>query len=218
MTMQPPGERDARNAALAFFGRIAADLSHELRNRFATINEKDGLLSDLLELSRRGGPTDPERLVSLSSDIKKHVDLAQVNCSDLSRFAHLTDDETREENLDEIVALIARLTRRRGLLHGMEIASRDRAHVSARVNPFQLGFAVFQCLDWALGRDAPGKLEISALRIAGGAGVEIRGADFSDLLASVPGVMEATLREVPGRLDAGEGGAGLIITIEEEAR
>ncbi len=218
MTMPPPSEREARNAALAYFGRIAADLSHELRNRFATINEKDGLLSDLLEISRRGGPTDPERLVSLSSDIKKHVDMAQENCSDLSRFAHLTDDEIREENLDEIVALIARLTRRRGLLHGLEISSRSRAHVSTSMNPFQLGFAIFQCLDWVLERNVPGKLEISALRIGSGAGVEIKGVDFTELLATVPDVLEATLGEVPGRLGAGGEAASLVITIEEEAR
>ncbi len=64
--MQRQVDRDTHDAALAFFGRMAADISHELRNRFATISEKDGLLTDLLELSRRGRPTEPERLVSLA--------------------------------------------------------------------------------------------------------------------------------------------------------
>jgi hypothetical protein len=208
-------EHEARDAALAFAGRMAADISHELRNRFSTINEKDGLIADLLELSRRGRPTDPERLLSLSADIKKHVDLAEVICSDLNRFAHLADDSIREENIDELTGLIVRLTRRRGLLHGLEIGCHTRAHVSAHVNPFQLGFALYQCLDWVIEQKTGGELVLSALRSTPGPGVEIAGAPFEGLLAAMPPVLEATLAEIPGNLRPGDTPESIVLTIEE---
>lgn len=216
--MQSPVPREAHNASLAYFGRLAADISHELRNRFATINEKDGLLTDLLELQRRGRPADPERLVSLSGDIKRHVRLAQETCTDLSLFSHLADEEVREENIDDLVALMSRLTARRGRQHGLEIVSRTRAHVSARVNPFQLGFAIFQCLDWALKSQESGELELSALRARSGPGVEIQGADFAPLISQVPDLLDATLLAVPGVLAAGENSHSVVITIEEAPR
>jgi hypothetical protein len=208
-------QREARDAALAFAGRMAADVSHELRNRFSTINEKDGLLADLLELSRRGRSTDPERLLSLSADIKKHVDLAEGICSDLNRFAHLADDSVREENIDELAGLIARLTRRRGLLHGLEIGCHTRAHVSAHVNPFQLGFALYQCLDWVMEQKARGELVLSALRSPPGPGVEIAGASFEGLLAAMPAVLGTTLAEIPGSLRPGDSAESVVLMIEE---
>jgi len=211
-------QREARDAALAFAGRMAADVSHELRNRFSTINEKDGLLGDLLELSRRGRPTDPERLLSLSADIKKHVDLAEVICSDLNRFAHLADDAIREENIDELTGLIVRMTKRRGLLHGLEIGWHTRAHVSALVNPFQLAFALYQCLEWAMEQEKGGELVLSALRTPPVPGVEIAGTSFEPLLAAIPAMLEATLAEIPGRLRPGDAPRSIVLEIEENRK
>ncbi|MEE4112297.1 MAG: hypothetical protein V2I40_05740, partial [Desulfobacteraceae bacterium] len=50
--------------SLAFFGKVNASISHELKNVMAIISETAGLLGDLSEMARGGGSVDPDMLIS----------------------------------------------------------------------------------------------------------------------------------------------------------
>jgi hypothetical protein len=45
--------------SLAFFGKVNASISHELKNVMAIISETAGLLGDLSEMARGGHPSIP---------------------------------------------------------------------------------------------------------------------------------------------------------------
>ncbi|MBU1610420.1 MAG: hypothetical protein KKC99_01110, partial [Proteobacteria bacterium] len=54
---------------LAFFGRMNAHISHELKNIFATISETSGLLVDLMSIHGMDKGPQGERLVQICGRI-----------------------------------------------------------------------------------------------------------------------------------------------------
>ena len=58
---------------LAFFGRIGADVTHDVRNVLSVIGEYAGLLDDLLAMSGEGKPVDGQKLQKLSAGLSGQV-------------------------------------------------------------------------------------------------------------------------------------------------
>ena len=70
---------DAANTlGLQFSGSMTASISHELKNVLAIVNENGGLLGDLAMLVAKGRPLDPERLKTISGNIHRQVQRADV--------------------------------------------------------------------------------------------------------------------------------------------
>ena len=56
---------------LAFFGKIGADVTHEMRNVLSIVGENAGLLDDQLALAESGKALDYEKLKKLSARITR---------------------------------------------------------------------------------------------------------------------------------------------------
>ena len=55
--------------ALTFYSRVSASISHELKNSLAVINESAGFLEDIVLMTQKGRPLDPNQLGALAGTI-----------------------------------------------------------------------------------------------------------------------------------------------------
>lgn len=145
--MSEPG---STGGELAFFGTITAGLSHELKNVIATINEYNGLLDDLAQVSSRR-PLDPERLRQICGRISKQIERGESLILSLNRFAHSMDEPLREIDLcdavTDIVGLCTNYARRRRVTLDTRLPG-ERPH--ATTDPFALQRAMHAAITLAV--------------------------------------------------------------------
>ena len=140
-----------REEDLAFFGRIGADVSHDMRNVLSIIGEYAGLLDDLLGLSENGRPLDYAKLRGISANISRQVREGTELMGRFSRFAHAADEPTASFDLTELTRNVAALARRHVTLAGctLEVELPDGA-IPVSANPFRLQHAVFSVIQLIL--------------------------------------------------------------------
>lgn len=96
--------------SLAFFGRVNASISHELKNIMAIISETAGLLSDLSEMAASGSSVDPEMLKSSAASIMEEIQRGFVTIRQMNRFSHSVDTPIVSIDLVEILDLVCHLS------------------------------------------------------------------------------------------------------------
>ena len=141
---------------LQFFGRVSASVSHEIKNVFAVINEKAGLLADLTIMAERGMPIDPERLKKTADSIQAQVRRGDTIVKNMNAFAHSTDEETREVDLAEILELTVALATRMADMHQIRLSSAGCEPASLTANPFDLMRLLHSSIAAALSVMEPG--------------------------------------------------------------
>ena len=132
---RPPREED-----LAFFGRIAADVSHDMRNVLSVISEYSGLMDDLLGLAERGSAPDCAKLRQLCAKTAQKLRDGTETMERFSRFAHAADEPTAPCDLTAVTETIAALARRRVALAG----SRMEVDLPAKVIAVTTGLFALQ--------------------------------------------------------------------------
>lgn len=83
--------RDDRSG-LAFFGTLAASVTHELNNVLSIIDQAGGLLGDLAAGAATGRAIDPRRLETIRERIGRQVSKGVGIVNHLNRFAHSIDE------------------------------------------------------------------------------------------------------------------------------
>ena len=96
--------------SLAFFGKVNASISHELKNVMAIIAETAGLLGDLSEMARGGTPIDPDMLASSTDSIIEEIQRGFITIRQMNRFAHSVDTPVLSVDLMEILDLVRNLS------------------------------------------------------------------------------------------------------------
>jgi signal transduction histidine kinase len=135
---------------LAFFGRIAAGVSHELKNHLAVINEQSGLMSDLLLIGQGKNPA-VLRLTRLSRDIAEQVRKADQTLGTFSRFSHTVDRQYRTVDLNELAEIMVAVTGRMASAKGVSLVRGSATPpVMIVTSPFLLEQLVFLCLEHIL--------------------------------------------------------------------
>jgi len=136
---------------LAFFGKIGADVTHEMRNVLSIVGENAGLLDDQLALAENGKSLDHENLKKLSARITRQVARGTRTMERFSRFAHAADEEAASSDMTAITETVAVLAERHVVLAGctLEADLPDEA-IRVTANPFSLQHAVFSAIELIL--------------------------------------------------------------------
>jgi hypothetical protein len=166
--------------SLHFFGRITANLSHEMNNIITIIGEVSGLLDDLLLLAAKGRPLDGEKLTALSENIKRQTRRGKELITEMNFLGHSVDEPSRRIDLNDVAGHIASLARRIVERKGgaLELRRFERP-VMAVCNPFDLLQSIFWCLDMALEAGAVSEPVCIAASVSGqGPCVSIRSTGF----------------------------------------
>jgi C4-dicarboxylate-specific signal transduction histidine kinase len=155
-----------REEELAFFGRVGADVTHDMRNVLSVIREYSGLLRDLLAAAKRRKPPDPDQLKRLSESITNQVRKGTEIMERFGRFAHATDEQTASFDLAALTRNTAALAHRPVKQAGCTLeADLPDEPIPVRSNPFSLQLALFSSIQLILGSVAAG--EPITIKVAG---------------------------------------------------
>ena len=94
------------NDDLAFFGKVNASISHELKNILAIISEAAGLLQDLTAMARKDGNFELDMIQTCSQDIVEEVQRGFTTIKQMNTFSHSVDDPLKRMNLIEVLDLM----------------------------------------------------------------------------------------------------------------
>ncbi len=143
---------------LVFFGKMAASMSHEIKNVLAIINENAGLLEDITLMAERGTPIDPDKLRTQAGRIKNQVRRADGIVKNMNRFAHSVDESLISVDLAELLELLAALSGRFAYTRGVKLEPASvGSSATITTNPFLLENLVWLCLDFAMEMAGTGK-------------------------------------------------------------
>jgi hypothetical protein len=172
---------------LQFFGKMAASISHELKNVLAIINENAGLLEDLTIMAEKGMPMDPQRLKTQASRIMKQIRRGDDIIKSMNRFAHSADEPLRQADLNDSLALMCTLSGRFASMRGVTLEQEPPSTaVPIVTHPFLLQNLIWLCLDFAMGCAGAGKtVFLKAEKTEGGA--KIGFSKLQDLANCEPG-------------------------------
>ena len=137
------------NDDLAFFGKVNASISHELKNILAIISETAGLLQDLTEMAAKGQKIELEMLKTCSQDIVEEIQRGFTTIKQMNTFSHSVDDPLKSVNLIEVLDLMINLA---GFLSFAGKVRFDPPQEEASIVltcPFRLQNLVYQTLVFA---------------------------------------------------------------------
>ena len=162
---------ESATAGLAFFGKMSACISHDIKNYLAIINEKAGLCGDLLMIAeQKGRPLDQDMVKELAQNIIKQVKRADQVVKNLNRIAHSVDTPCCTVDLDGIVALIAVIPERLLSAKGLRVKTNlPTSPLQVESNPFFLMYIMYYFIDIAMSASNNGEMQID-LKDVGDAG------------------------------------------------
>jgi C4-dicarboxylate-specific signal transduction histidine kinase len=166
--------KDVAESGLQFFGKMAASISHEIKNVLAIINENAGLLEDFTLMAEQGTAIDPQRLKALSRAVMRQVERADAIVKNMNRFAHSTDASLQAIDLNDVMQLLVALSNRFAAMRGLTLDPKLNAGpMTIRTSPFLLMNLLWLCLDFAMAAAGDNKV-IELVAQQADAGVQIR--------------------------------------------
>ena len=190
---------------LAFFGRMNAAISHDMKNVLAIINETASLLDELMELQQDGQmEPNPEKLRTLSRRIVQQVERGQNVITNMNAFAHSIDVPVREVDLARVMSVMAVLSRHFASGKTLDLDLPDEGP-RVTTHPFFLNDLIHHTLNFAVASAGPEKRIGIAVK-AGDEGGEILLSGLAKIERTFPSEIAATLAQVLGvriSVDAG---------------
>ncbi|MBW2000159.1 MAG: hypothetical protein JRJ29_19645 [Deltaproteobacteria bacterium] len=203
---------------LAFFGKIGADVSHEMRNVLSIVGENAGLLDDQLALAESGKALDYEKLKKLSARITRQVTRGTQTMERFSRFVHAADEEAASSDLTAITETVAALAERHVVLAGCKLeADLPDEAIHVKANPFSLQHAVFSAIELILESLENG--QVVAIKLAGRGATAVMSVSGSAAgageLSGRISRLSAVINELEGTVETSweDGVLSLILTI-----
>ncbi len=162
--MNPDQWKQLHAGELAFFAKISASISHEIKNHLAIINEQNGLIGDLLHMAERGKPLSAERLAAVVRDVAKQVSKTDYIVRRFNTFAHTADSPVKSIDVPDFLNLLVELAARPARLKEMSAALAPcPEHVLIRTHPFEFLHVLYSCLNSLFNHAAPGDRVIISL-------------------------------------------------------
>ena len=165
---------------LAFYSKVSASISHELKNALAVINESAGFLEDVTLMVQKGVPLDPNRLGALAGTILRQVQRSNTIIKNMNRLAHSLDEKQAGIDLSALLELMLHVSERTAVTRGVKISGMSpESPVFITTYPFYLETLIWLLLE--LSMNACGEEKTVSVRVAGGvSGARI---EFSGLAA-----------------------------------
>jgi signal transduction histidine kinase len=145
-----------RYESLAFFGKVNASISHELKNIMAIISETAGLLGDLAEMASAGNPLQIDVLKNCVTSIEEEIQRGFSTIRQMNRFAHSIDNPIEKINLLEVLELVTNLSAFLSFAGSPRIALRDECQPEVFTCPFLIQNVFYQALVHAYRCAGPG--------------------------------------------------------------
>lgn len=146
-----PGQWDPHHQQeLYFFGRVSANVSHEIKNYLAVINELGGLLEDIsLMAGKNSQALDPERIRTMAGNIASQVSRADHVIKAFNYFSHSVDKEYSYVDLKKLISTMITLTSRLAGMKNTEINLDEQSaeNLSLYTRPFALEQLFLYCLE-----------------------------------------------------------------------
>ncbi|WP_462324963.1 hypothetical protein [Desulfoplanes sp.] len=179
MTTQdiPRHECDQKDG-LAFFGRMCASISHEIKNCLAVINEQNGLHEDLLMLQKQGRELSPDRVERINRTIGEQVQRMDTIVKRLNRFAHSPDNVAERIDLGELCAYVVDLCKRFATNRGIVLTCEADGPVATMAQPFLVTQLLVECLEGIFAVVATGQTLV----------LHVGGSDQGPVVAITPGL------------------------------
>lgn len=170
------GTDDLSREELAFFGRVSAGISHELKNIMATISETASLLSDLVAFGEKGGKVEQEELRACSDGIIEEVQRGFTTIKHMNAFAHSVDEPLKEVNVHDLLELTVNLSRYLNPGKKVRLDSSQGAGLRVLTSPFLLQDVFYHALVFAFkSLEADGEVQIGLRPDGGGVRIDFSG-------------------------------------------
>ncbi|MDX9894672.1 MAG: hypothetical protein RBS34_04475 [Desulfofustis sp.] len=142
--MEP--NQDISTICVATFSRIAASISHEIKNTLSIINENAGLLDDLAAMSGDDGCVPGDRVKAATTSIIRQVARSNLIMKNLNRFAHSGDVPIARVDVDETLTLAVALSSRQAAMRQVTVSHAGPAALDLQTNPQVLLSLLFNLL------------------------------------------------------------------------
>jgi len=137
---------------IAFFGKIAASVTHELRNVLAVINESNGLMADFLAMTREAPFPHREKFQRSVQKIEEQVGRGVEITSRFNRFAHSMDHPCADIDLNSILIQTVSLAQRLAALRNVELKATVCEHpIMLFSNAFRIQMALTSAIEAFIG-------------------------------------------------------------------
>ena len=163
------------HTSIAFFGKITASISHEAKNSLAIINENIGLIEDLIFMSEKTNtPLSSERIKTITEKITMQINRSNKIFQNMNTFAHTSDKEINQEDLNEIISqlivLLFRITNIK-LIHNQK----DKK-IPITTSSIMLQALIHLTIDFMIEQKS-GDIEISAEKTTNGANIVFKSTE-----------------------------------------
>jgi signal transduction histidine kinase len=132
--------------SLAFFGKVNASISHELKNVMAIISETAGLLGDLTEMASSGNPIELEALKSCTESIAEEIQRGFLTIKQMNRFSHSIDTPIESVNLQDLLDLVSKLCGYLAFTGKISVQPCEGFQPIAVTSPFLLQAIIYQAM------------------------------------------------------------------------
>ncbi|MGD9384169.1 MAG: hypothetical protein PVH55_08975 [Desulfobacterales bacterium] len=221
-----------KDKEVAFFGKITAGITHELKNVLAIIRESSGLMEDIISISPEAIIKYQEKiqnsLVKIKDQVERGVDLTDR----LNKFAHSTDEALSKIDLQETIGQLAALAQRFARLKHIELKTVPQniedppvTLVTRLVQLQMILFASLECCFNAM--SAGGEINIGIRKLEGKNEVHVvcKGdlPDQAEFARNITGsekwpVLQEIAACLEGSADLEETGHGILLGFPEKIR
>ena len=159
--MYKEDEELSRVKEIGFMGKVAASLSHEIKNTLAIINESAGLMGDLLGKDAPEDWPSYSRFNDLLASIEEQVQRSADIVKRLNQFAHSMDKSLADLDLNETVRQTVILAKRFATLRRVNLETQLASKpLHLQSDPFRLLYVIFGFIERAI-NCSPREAEVS---------------------------------------------------------
>ncbi len=193
---------------VAFFGKISAAMTHDIRNVLSIIRESSGLMLDLLSLYEEGAFPYQQKFNGLLSAIQDQVSRGVELATQFNRFAHSMDQPVMEVECNDMAQQVVSLMQRFARLRRVQLAaSAAEQPISIRTDGFAVYRLLGECVHVLLQQTVDGdSIIVKAAKCEGGAEFSIFCERSGLLTESGPAGVPGELQEVMDYLQS-QGGS-----------